>query len=157
MDSIDTVLLDRLQSHGRESWARLGSLTGMTGPAAAERVRRLEDDGVIRGFTAVVNAEALGVSVTAFVSLTLEGAEHRADFIARVLALPEVQECHHVTGDHDYLLKLRCRNTLDLDRLLSRDLKGVPGVTRTRTAIALSTAKESMAVPLQTTIKGERA
>ena len=157
MDNIDTVLLDRLQSHGRESWARLGALTGLTGPAVAERVRRLEDDGVIRGFTAVVNPDAVGVAVTAFVSLTLEGAEHRADFIARVLALPEVQECHHVTGDHDYLLKVRCRSTLDLDRLLSRDLKGVPGVTRTRTTIALSTAKESLAVSVPTSPTGDHA
>ena len=142
------MLLAHLQANGRESWARLGELAGMTGPAVAERVRRLEEDEVIRGFTAVVNPEALGVSVTAFVSVTLEGAGHRAGFLARVHALAEVQECHHVTGDADYLLKLRCRTTLDLDRLLSRDLKGVPGVTRTRTIIALSTAKESTRVPL---------
>ena len=81
-------------------------------------------------------------------AVTLEGADHRAAFLARVEALGEVQECHHVTGDDDYLLKVRCRNTRDLDRLISRDLKGVRGVTRTRTIIALATAKETPRVTL---------
>ena len=66
-------------------------------------------------------------------------------------SLAEVLECHHVTGDDDYLLKIRCRSTLDLDRLLSRDIKGLRGVTRTRTTIALSTAKETMHLPLPAT------
>lgn len=152
MDSIDSMLIDQLQEHGRESWARLGAAANLTGPAVAERVRRLEDDGVIRGYCALVNPEALGANLTAFVAVTLEGADHRAAFLARVEALGEVQECHHVTGDDDYLLKVRCRNTRDLDRLISRDLKGVRGVTRTRTTIALATAKETprVAMPRET-------
>ncbi len=142
------MLIDRLQEHGRESWAKLGEAAGLTGPAVAERVRRLEDDGVILGYCALVNPEAVGATLTAFVSISLEGADHRAAFLARVDALPEVQECHHVTGDDDFLLKIRCRSTHDLDRLISRDLKGVRGVSRTRTIIALTTAKETPRVPM---------
>ena len=143
------MLIGRLQEHGRESWAKLGEAAGLTGPAVAERVRKLEDDGVIRGYAALVDPHAVGAALTAFVSVTLEGADHRAAFIARVESLEEVQECHHVTGDDDYLLKIRCRDTLDLDRLISRDLKGVRGVTRTRTTIALRTAKETPRVPIR--------
>ncbi len=148
MDAIDSMLVEVLQVRGRESWAKLGEAANLTGPAVAERVRRLEDDGVIRGFCALVDPEALGANLTAFVSVTLEGADHRAAFLARVQALGEVQECHHVTGDDDYLLKVRCRTTRDLDRLISRDIKGVRGVTRTRTTIALATAKETARVAL---------
>ncbi len=153
MDSTDSFLLTRLQENGRESWARLGEQAGLTGPAIAERVRRLEDEGVIAGYRAIVNPESVGVSLTAFVAVSLEGADHRAAFLQRIDAMPEVQECHHVTGDDDYLLKVRCRSTLELDRILSRDLKGVRGVTRTRTTIVLRTAKESQRVSVAPTVE----
>jgi Lrp/AsnC family leucine-responsive transcriptional regulator len=142
------MLVRHLQENGRESWAKLGESAGLTGPAVAERVRRLEDDGVIRGYAALVDPLAVGAQLTAFVAISLEGADTRAAFVARIEALPEVQECHHVTGDDDYLLKVRCRDTLDLDRLISRDLKSVRGVTRTRTTIALRTAKETPRVAM---------
>ncbi|MBI3789869.1 MAG: Lrp/AsnC family transcriptional regulator [Gemmatimonadetes bacterium] len=148
MDAIDSMLITHLQGHGRESWARLGELTGLTGPAVAERVRRLEEAGTIRRFAALVDPAAVDAGLTAFVAVTLEGSASRAGFLSRIEALDEVQECHHVAGDDDYLLKLRCRDTLALDRLLSRDLKGVRGVTRTRTTIVLRTAKETTMVPV---------
>jgi Lrp/AsnC family leucine-responsive transcriptional regulator len=150
MDAIDLKVLGRLQSSGRETWAALGSLLGMTGPAAAERVRRLEERGVIRGYSALVEPTAVGLTLTAFVAVTLERPQHRAAFLARVGELSEVQECHHVAGDDDYLLKVRCRGPIDLDHLVSDRLKGVPGVARTRTTIVLRTAKESLALPLST-------
>jgi Lrp/AsnC family leucine-responsive transcriptional regulator len=89
----------------------------------------------------------VGFPLTAFVSVTLAGPEHRRAFLARVAKVPEIQECHHVTGDDDYLLKLRCRGAADLDRLLTEELKGGPGVARTRTQVALRSEKESVALP----------
>jgi Lrp/AsnC family leucine-responsive transcriptional regulator len=148
MDAIDSKAISALQAAGRESWARLGERLGMTAPAAAERVRRLEDSGVIRGYAALVDPEAVGASLTAFVALTLDRPEHRKAFLKKVGKLAEVQECHHVAGDDDYLLKVRCRNARDLDRVISEELKGVPGVARTRTTIVLSTAKETPVVPV---------
>jgi len=148
MDTIDIKVLHALQTTGRESWAALGETLGMTGPAAAERVRRLEERGVIRGYAAVLDPEAVGVALAAFVAVSLERPKDRTKFLALVASLPEIQECHHVAGDHDYLLKIRCRGTLDLERLLTHELKGLTGVARTRTTVVLSTVKETLVVPL---------
>src|SRR6516162_114300 len=98
MDTTDVKALQALQAAGRESWAALGETLGMTGPAAAERVRRLEERGVIRGYAAVVDPGSVGAGLGAFVSVTLERPRDRAKFLALVASLPEVQECHHVAG-----------------------------------------------------------
>src|SRR5262249_13462169 len=115
MDTIDLKAVSHLQLAGRESWATLGVALGMTGPAAAERVRRLEADGVIRGYAALIDPQRVGASLTAYVAVTLERPGNRAAFLRRVSRLVEVQECHHVAGDYDYLLKVRCAGTSDLD------------------------------------------
>ena len=152
MESMDRKAIAHLQTSGRESWTRLAQLLGVTGPAAAERVRRLEERGVIRGYAALVDPESVGARLTAFVTVTLEHPKYRRAFLKRVDALAEVQECHHVAGDDDYLLKVRCADTKHLDRVLSEELKGVPGVLRTRTTIVLGTTKETTVLPLP---KGE--
>ena len=147
MDATDTKILSLLLRDGREAWARIGERVGLTGPAVAERVRRLEQQGIIRGYAALVTPEAVGFAFTAFVSVTLETPHHRRAFLARVVSLAEVQECHHVTGDDDYLLKVRCRGPVDLDRLLTAQLKSGPGVVRTRTLVVLRSEKESVGLP----------
>ncbi len=126
----------------------MGGTLGLTGPAVAERVRKLQQIGVIKGFAAIVNPDAVGMVVTAFVGVSLERPSLREAFLKRVSVIPEVQECHHVTGDDDFLLKLRCRNPLDLDRVVSEELKGTPGVVRARTTVVLRTTKETTFVPL---------
>jgi Lrp/AsnC family transcriptional regulator, leucine-responsive regulatory protein len=147
MDTVDATILTLLMRDGRDAWARIGERVGLTGPAVAERVRKLEEQGVIRGFAALVAAAPVGFPLTAFVSVTLETPHHRRAFLARIAALPEVQECHHVTGDDDYLLKVRSRGPADLDRLLTEQLKGGPGVIRTRTQVVLRSEKESIGLP----------
>ena len=109
MDAIDRRLIIRLQYAGRETWAKLGETLGLTGPAVADRVRKLQQVGIIKGFAALVNPDAVGMMVTAFVGVSLERPALREAFLKRVGAIPEVQECHHVTGDDDFLLKLRAR------------------------------------------------
>src|ERR1044071_70255 len=118
MDTNDIKTLGLLQDDGRASWTRLGELRGVTGPAAAERVRRLEQRGIIRGFTALIDPESVGLALTAFIAVSLEKPTHRAAFLERVQALPEIQECHHCTGYDDYLLKVRCRGVSDLVRVI---------------------------------------
>jgi Lrp/AsnC family leucine-responsive transcriptional regulator len=135
-------------SQGRMTWAELATLLGLSAPAAAERVRQLEAKGVIRQYTALLNAEALGYPLVAFVSVVLEHPQHRTAFLDLIRTLPEVQECHHVAGEDDYLLKVRCRSTKHLEWLLNERLKALDGVSRTRTTIALNTVKETGAVPL---------
>jgi len=153
MDTNDIKALSLLQHEGRASWSRLGELLGMTGPAAAERVRRLEERGIIRGFTALIDPESVGLALTAFIALSLEKPTHREAFLKRVQRLPEIQECHHCTGEDDYLLKVRCRGVSDLDRLINTELKSLSGVLRTRTTIVMRTSKDSPAVALNAAAK----
>ena len=131
------------------TWAELGQHLELSAPATAERVRKLEERKVIVGYTALLNPEALGYSLVAFVAITLADQGKRAEFLKGIARLEEVVECHHVTGDDDYLLKLRCRSTRDLNRVLVDELKGKLGVGHTRTTIVLDTAKETVGVPIR--------
>lgn len=148
MDSLDWKALRYLMTHGRVTWADLASVLGLSAPATADRVRSLENMGVIKGYAALINPDAVACGLTAFIAITLERPEHRAPFLAWVREQPEVQECHHVAGDDDYLLKVRCRDTRRLDNLIGDQLKALPGIRRTRTTIVLSTAKETPELPL---------
>jgi Lrp/AsnC family leucine-responsive transcriptional regulator len=103
---------------------------------------------VIRGYTPLLDAESLGYPLAAFVFVTLGSHRNRSAFLRAIEKLEEITECHHVAGEDDYLLKVRCRGTQDLDRLLASELKDRIGVARTRTIIVLSTAKETVGVPL---------
>jgi Lrp/AsnC family transcriptional regulator, leucine-responsive regulatory protein len=145
---LDSKVLRLLMQQGRVSWTDLAQHLGLSAPSAAERVHRLEQRGVIRGYAALIDAEAAGYPLLAFVAVVLDRPERRVAFLRRVASLPEIAECHHVAGEDDYLLKVRCRGTRDLDRFLLESLKSTPGVVRTRTTIVLSTAKESVAVPI---------
>lgn len=148
INAVDLKVLSRLEQRGRMTWSDLAGQLGLSPPAIADRVRRLEDHGVIVGYRAVLSPEALGYGLTAFIAVTLARPEHRQPFLEEVLALPEIQECHHMTGEDDYLLKVRCRHIQELEHLVSEILKRQSGVIRTRTSIALSTLKESSALPL---------
>lgn len=148
MDSLDRKALAFLMKNGRASWADLGQHLGLSAPSAADRVRKLEQSGVIRGYAPLLDAESLSYPLVAFISVTLGSHRNRSAFLRAIDKLEEVSECHHVAGDDDYLLKVRCRGTRDLDRLLARELKDRIGVAKTRTTIVLSTAKETVRVPL---------
>jgi Lrp/AsnC family transcriptional regulator, leucine-responsive regulatory protein len=147
-DALDSKIVKSLMDNGRMTFAELAGLLGLSAPAAAERVRRLEERGIIKGYAALVDPEKVGCGVTAFVSVALERPEHREPFALMVTAKQEIQECHHVAGDFDFLLKMRCGTLRDLERLVGEVIKGLPGVVRTRTTIALSALKETPALPL---------
>lgn len=147
-DPTDLTLLARLSTAGRSSWAELGALVGLSAAAVADRVRRLEERGAIQGYAALLAPRSLGFDVLAFVALTLEHPRHRVTFLEKIADLAEVQECHHVVGDADYLLKVRCRDTAALEVLLSDSIKGIPGVARTHTTLALSSTKDTTTLPL---------
>lgn len=148
MDTLDKKAISFLMKHGRATWAELGQLLGLSAPSAAERVRKLEEQGVLRGYAALADAASLGYPLTAYVSVTLASHRQRTAFLRAIEKIEQVAECHHVAGDDDYLLKVRCRGTQDLDHFLARQLKERLGVARTRTTIVLSTAKESVRVPV---------
>ncbi len=148
MDEIDIKVLQQLMVQGRITWSELASLLQLSAPATADRVRRLEEKGIIQSYAALVNPELIGCSITAFIAVTLDRPAHRQGFLDLVNQLPEIQECHHVTGDDDYLLKVRCTSTRSLEALISNQIKGLPGLLRTRTTLALSTVKETPVLPI---------
>ena len=148
LNAIDSKVLGCLMEQARMTWAELAAQLGLSAPAAAERVRKLEERGVIQGYRTQVNPQSLGYDLTAFVSVTLTHSRDRDEFLVYVQATPAIQECHHVTGDDDYLLKVRCQGTQGLELLISEGLKQIPCVVKTRTAIALSSPKETISLPI---------
>jgi Lrp/AsnC family leucine-responsive transcriptional regulator len=115
----------------------------------AERARKLEAEGVIRGYAARLDPEATGRGVAALIAVTLDKPSARARFVRWVREHDDILECHHVAGDEDYLLKARCASMAALESLLSDGLKGIDGVARTRTTVVLSTLKEAPLGPLR--------
>lgn len=150
MDALDAELLAHLQVDGRTSNAELGRRLNLSPPAIHARLRRLEEDGYIRGYTAVLDRERLGFDMLCFVHITLR--EHNTDLVGRFRAavreIPEVLECHHITGEYDYLLKAVVCNRKDLERLVVERITPIPGVARIHTSIALSEIKQTAALPL---------
>ncbi|MEO0397277.1 MAG: Lrp/AsnC family transcriptional regulator [Cyanobacteria bacterium P01_A01_bin.137] len=146
MDDLDSKILGALMVDGRVTWSDLATRFGVSSPAISERVRRLEKRGVIQGYRVVADPVQLGYDITAFVAVVLEHPQYRQGFLDYVTTASAVQECHHVAGDGDYLLKVRCGKMADLERILSEEIKGLPGILQTKTSIALSTVKETAAL-----------
>lgn len=148
LNSIDSKIVVHLMSQARTTWSDLGAMLGLSAPAAADRVRRLEEKGVIKGYFAAIDPEAIGIGMAAMISVSLSHPSNRVEFLSLIQRLPEVLECHHVAGDEDYILKVRCCNTRDLERLITQELKSIEGVSRTRTTVVLSSIKETSILPL---------
>ena len=148
MDTLDRKALHLLMRQGRATWAELGQLLGLSAPSAADRVRKLEEAQVITGYAALLDPTAVGYPLTAFIFVTLANSRNRAAFLRAIAKMEQVSECHHIAGDDDYLLKVRCRTTANLDQLLAKELKDKLGVARSRTTIVLATAKESVQIPI---------
>ena len=148
LSEFDSKLLTLLSANARMSWAELAVELGVSAPAVTAHVRALEARGILRAYTVLVDAESVGLGMTAFVFVTLGHPRHRAGFLKRVTEWLEVLECHHVAGDDDYLLKVMTGTPRELDTFLSEKLKGLPGMVRTRTTVALGTVKSTPVLPL---------
>jgi Lrp/AsnC family transcriptional regulator, leucine-responsive regulatory protein len=141
LDGRDEAILGALQQDGRATFAEIGQLVGLSPSTVHDRVRRLERTGAIRGYRAEVNPETLGLFVTALVSATPLDPKQPDDLPDRVRReFPEVEDCHSVAGDENYILKVRTRTPADLEDLLRR-LRDKAEV-RTRTTVVLSTPFE---------------
>ena len=145
LDEIDLKLLALLQDDGRMSQHDLAEAVRLSSPATGERIRKLEERGVIKAFTAVLDPKLLGADVTAFIAVALDGSRFYPDFVERARAHSEIQECHAVTGQGSHLLKIRTRDTSTLERLLA-EVQSWPGVQGTTTSIVLSALKEGTGV-----------
>ena len=145
LDEIDARMLDVLQEHGRISQQELAQAVGLSSPAVGERLRKLEERGVIRHFSVVLDPKRVGRDVTAFIAVGINGSLHYPEFLARVAEHAEVLECHSVTGQGSHLLKIRTENTSTLEGLLA-EIQAWPGVQWTTTSIVLSTHKETQRI-----------
>ena len=138
-------ILGELQRDARLPFAELGRRVGLSTPAAAERVRRLEESGVIEGYEARINPRALGLEVTAFVRIRVTGAETLARKLSRLAGeLSEVLECHRCTGDESFILKVRVASVAHLERLIDR----LTPFGMTSTALVLSSPVERRLGPV---------
>ena len=150
MDELDQAILQILQTDGRISNADLARQVNLSPPAVHARVRRLEEAGLISGYVALLDWGQLGYDMLCFIHISLKQhtPETVADFRAAVQDLPEVLECHHVTGESDYLLKVAIRNRQDLERFVVDRLTPVPGIGRIHTSLALAEVKNTTALPI---------
>lgn len=145
MEDTDRQILKLLSEDGRMSFTDLGRATGLSTSAVHQRVRRLEQRGVIRGYTAKVDAEAIGLPLTAFVSVTPLDPAAPDDIPDRLADIPEIEACYSVAGDENYLLKVRTQTPGALEGLLFR-IRNQAAVS-TRTTIVLSTPYEARPLP----------
>ena len=143
LDAIDHQLLQLLQENDRASLGELGREVGLAPSSVQERIKRLTAERVITGFHARVRPDAVGLDLLAYVFIGWADAETEAPFLKRIRRERSVLECHHVTGAWNYLMKVRLRNTGQLERFLAEVIKTLPGVLRTETLIVMSSAKET--------------
>src|SRR3954471_202244 len=148
IDETDRKILSILQQNARTSNAEIARQVDMAPPAVLERIRRLEARGVIQGYEARINPEALGLNLLAFVfvrSTDFDGETKTAELLA---SIPEVLEAHHIAGEDCFLLKVRARDAKTLGRLLRERIGGTGSVQSTRTTIVLETVHEGSRLPL---------
>jgi Lrp/AsnC family leucine-responsive transcriptional regulator len=146
-DDVDLRILGLLQEDCRTPLARIGESVGLSAPAVLERIKKLESAGVIVGYRALLDGRRIGLDITAFIGVTISHPDRIPDFERKVVALEDVLECHHVTGEHTLLLKVKTSNTSSLERLISQ-IRSLDGVARTETMVVLSTHTERVQLPL---------
>jgi Lrp/AsnC family leucine-responsive transcriptional regulator len=148
LDKLDRSILRILQQEGRLSMKDLGERIGLSITPCIERVRRMERDGVITGYYARVDPAALGAKLLVFVEITLnqKSAVAFEQFRREVLQIPEVQECHLVSGDFDYLIKARIHEMAEYRKLLGDMLLQLPGAAQSKSYVVMEEIKETLAL-----------
>ena len=142
LDDRDRSILALVQRDAKLPQAEIAKHVGLSTAAVNERLKKLENAGVIRRYVAIVDPQAVGLTVAAYVEVFIEHPKYEAAFLARLLELDEVLECHHITGEFSLLLKVRVRDIEALQQLLLHQINVIEGVRQTRTVMVLSTAKE---------------
>ena len=152
-DSIDAQILGLLQENCKQPLAALGEKVGLTASSVMERIHKLEQAGVITGYAAQVDARRLGKDVCAFIGVSINHPQAIAAFEREIAHVDDVLDCHHVTGNHTLMLKVKTQSTQSLERLIGR-MRSVDGVTRTETMVVLSTHTERSRIGLEPEAEG---
>ena len=152
LDDVDKAALRLLQKDGRLSNVELSRSINLSPPATHARLRRLESEGFIRQYTAIVDREKAGYDLLCFIHVSLQMHQLKEVEIFQELTrqMPEILECHHITGEYDYLLKVVLRNRKDLERFVIEKLTPIPGMARIQTSVVFTEVKSTMALPLET-------
>ncbi len=148
IDRIDRKILDELQKNARISYVELGERIGLSTSPCIERVRRLEQDNYICGYSAILNPNLLQAGLMVYVEIKLEYDSRQIfeQFKQSALRIPYMLECHLLSGDFDYLMKIRVADMAEYRQLLGEILRDLPGVRDTRSYIVMEVIKESMAI-----------
>lgn len=147
VDDIDRALVTALRVNGRVPFAELGRQVGLSGPSVQDRVRRLEERGIVTGFHAGVDPVAVGLGVSALVGIYSSDTAESDDVARRLREVPEVQDCWFVAGDEEFIVFVRSADTAALEHVIAR-IRRLRGVGRTRTTVILSTRWEGRPGPL---------
>lgn len=145
-DEIDRKIAVELSKDASLTNVALGERVGLSSSAANERVRKLKQAQKIKKIVALVDSEFMDMGLGCFISVLVEGKENNIVFLEAIQSQGNILECHHITGDYSYLLKVRVANTKGLEILVSDFIKAQPGVTKTMTQVILSSAKEDSVV-----------
>ncbi len=150
IDETDRIILRNLQDEGRMTNVELAARAGLTAPPCLRRVRALEDAGVIRGYHAELDAEALGYGITVFalVSLRSQAETDLCAFEEHVARLPNVRECHMLNGEIDFILKIVAHDLQAFQRFLTSELTTAPNVASVKTSLTIRTSKHAPGIPV---------
>lgn len=144
MDHIDLAILDALDKNSRATVSEISKLVSLSTPAVSERIKKLEEAGIIEQFALKLNYKKMNLNLMAFVFVSLKGGASIPQFREAMNSFPEVLECHHIAGEYDYLLKVILTDTQELEQFISNRLKGIFSVQKTNTLINLSTIKSDL-------------
>ena len=144
MNTKDAQIIRLLQADGKLSYSQIGEEVNLSITAVKERINKLVKANVLKQNVYIPNPDALGFDICAFVQVLMPIPTEEANFTEQINMIKEVQECHFITGEYSYLLKIRVKNTKVLEQVLGEKIKAIKGVVRTNTIIALTTTKESL-------------
>lgn len=147
IDSKDIQILDLLQDNGRATASEIAKVVQLSIPAIGERIKRLSEKGLIKGYSTVLDPKIAGLDLTAFVFIVSEHSDHYEAFVKKAQESKAVMECHSIIGIGSHILKVRAQNSQALEDLLY-EIQNWPGVNRTQSNMVLSSFKETSAIDL---------
>ncbi|MCG8484333.1 MAG: Lrp/AsnC family transcriptional regulator [Clostridia bacterium] len=145
MDITDLKIIELLQNNARISISEISKKVNMSISAVGERLKKLESSGIIKQYTVILDSILLHKELSVIMSIRLERPEFTEDFLDFINSENEILECHYITGEYDYSLKIITHSTITLERIMNK-IKSIPGIQKTQTNVILSTHKNNYSV-----------
>lgn len=140
MDKLDYEILEIMKENSRETASNIGKRISLSVSAVSDRIRKLEDEGVTKGYTLVLNNRKLGLDVTALMEVSFEHPKYYDSFVDKIRQNPYIVDCYYLTGDFDFILKISCKSSEHLESI-HKEIKSINGVSSTRTNFVLKEVK----------------